>query len=99
MLPQGEVFEDEVLSGTDYTENPAEEMSKQHDHGQNLIGTPVISACRQVIDSASVPCFGDRQGQCGAVRVGRPAAYSFVTKSTVRSVLSTGLRLPGYRVK
>lgn len=60
LLPQGEVFEDEVLSGTDYTENPAEEMSKRHDHGKNLIGTPVIPACRQVIDSASVRCFGDR---------------------------------------
>jgi hypothetical protein len=40
LLPQGEVFEDEVLSGTDHTENPAEEMSKRHDHGKNLIGTP-----------------------------------------------------------
>jgi hypothetical protein len=40
LLPQGEVFEDEVLSGTDHTENPAEEMSKRHDHGKNRIGTP-----------------------------------------------------------
>jgi hypothetical protein len=39
LLPQGEVFEDEVLSGTDYPENPDEEMSKRHDHGKNLIGT------------------------------------------------------------
>ena len=65
--------EDEVLSGTDYTENRAEEMSKRHDHSKNLIGTPVIPACRQVIDSASVRCFGDRQG-----KPDRPAAEKWV---------------------
>jgi hypothetical protein len=40
LLPQCEVFEDEVLAGTDCPENQAEEMSKRHDHGKNLIGTP-----------------------------------------------------------
>src|SRR5580704_12649973 len=36
LLTEGEVFQDEVLARTDRTENPAEEISEKHDHGQNL---------------------------------------------------------------
>jgi hypothetical protein len=34
-----QVFEDEVLSGTESADNPAEEVPERHDHGKNLIGT------------------------------------------------------------
>jgi hypothetical protein len=39
LLAQGEVFQDEILAGTESSENPAEEMPEGHDHGKNLIGT------------------------------------------------------------
>ncbi len=39
MLAEGEVFENEVLSGTESAGNPAEEMPEGHSHGKNLIGT------------------------------------------------------------
>ena len=42
LLAESEIFEDEVLSGTESTDNPSEEMSEQRDHGQDLIETPSI---------------------------------------------------------
>lgn len=45
LLTEGQVFEDEVPAGTQSTNNPAEEMSEQHDHGQNL--TLTCGECRR----------------------------------------------------
>jgi hypothetical protein len=46
LLTEGEIFKDEVLSGTKGTENPSQEMSERCDdgqnHGQNLIETPSV---------------------------------------------------------
>jgi len=39
LLTQSQVFEDEVLAGTESADQPPEEMPKRHDHGKNLIGT------------------------------------------------------------
>jgi hypothetical protein len=39
LLTESQVFEDEVLPGTERADHPAEEMPKRHDHGKNLIGT------------------------------------------------------------
>ena len=39
MLTERQVFEDEVLPGTESADHPAEEMAEPHDHGKNLIGT------------------------------------------------------------
>ena len=35
---ESQVLEDEVLTGTESTDQPAEEMSKRHDHGKNCSG-------------------------------------------------------------
>jgi len=42
---KSQVFEDEVLPGTERTDQPAEEMSERHDHGMNLIGKVRIEFC------------------------------------------------------
>jgi hypothetical protein len=42
LLTESKIFEDEVLSGTESTDNPSEEMSERRDHGQDLIETPSI---------------------------------------------------------
>jgi len=42
LLPQGEVFQDEILAGTESNKNPAEEMPEGHDHDKNPIGTTPI---------------------------------------------------------
>jgi hypothetical protein len=34
LLTEAEIFKDEVLSGTESTDNPSEEMSERH-YGQN----------------------------------------------------------------
>ena len=42
MLTEGEVFENEILSRTESTDNPAQEMPEGNSHGKNLIGTSQI---------------------------------------------------------
>ena len=39
MLTEGEVFENEILSRTESTDNPAQKMPEGNSHGKNLIGT------------------------------------------------------------
>jgi hypothetical protein len=42
---ESQVFEDEVLPGTESTDQPPEEMSERHDHGKNLSGKVRIELC------------------------------------------------------
>ena len=42
MLTEGEVFENEILSRTESTDNPAQKMPEGNSHGENLIGTSQI---------------------------------------------------------
>jgi hypothetical protein len=42
---ESQVFEDEVLPGTENAEKPAEEMSERHNHGKNLSGQIRIQRC------------------------------------------------------
>ena len=42
MLTEGEVFENEILSRTESTDNPAQKMPGGNSHGKNLIGTSQI---------------------------------------------------------
>jgi len=42
LLTEGEIFENEILSRTESTDNPAQEMPEEHDHGKNLIPTSQI---------------------------------------------------------
>jgi hypothetical protein len=39
LLTESEIFEDQILSGTESTDNPSEEMSKRRNHDQTLIET------------------------------------------------------------
>ena len=39
LLTQSQVFEDEVLPGTESADHPPKEMPERHDHGKNLTGT------------------------------------------------------------
>jgi hypothetical protein len=36
LLTQGEILKDEILAGTERTNNPAEKVPEPHDHGKNL---------------------------------------------------------------
>jgi hypothetical protein len=38
-LTESQVFEDEILPGTESADHPAEDMPDRHEHGKNLIGT------------------------------------------------------------
>ena len=38
LLTESQVLEDEVLPRTESADQPAEEMSKRHDHGKNCSG-------------------------------------------------------------
>jgi hypothetical protein len=42
LLTEGEVFENEILSRTETTDNPAQKMPEGNSHGKNLIGTSQI---------------------------------------------------------
>ena len=39
---EGEVLENEILSRTESTDNPAQKMPEGNSHGKNLIGTSQI---------------------------------------------------------
>jgi hypothetical protein len=39
LLTQSQVYEDELLAGTESADHPPEEMPERHDHGKNLVGT------------------------------------------------------------
>ena len=45
LLTESQIFEDEVLPGTDGADHPAEEMSERHDHGKKLSGKVRIEHC------------------------------------------------------
>ena len=45
LLTESQVFEDEVLPGTESDEHPAEEMSERRDHNRNHIGKVRIELC------------------------------------------------------
>ena len=63
MLTESQVFEDEVLPGTERADHPAEEMPKRHDHGKNLYRNSPNRAFRQVIHFAGVRRFGETQAK------------------------------------
>src|SRR5271167_3725041 len=42
---ESQVFEDEVHPATERTDQPAEEVSERHDHGENLSGKDRIKLC------------------------------------------------------
>ena len=42
MLTEGEVFQDEILAGTERTDDPANQVSEPHDHGKNLTETYLL---------------------------------------------------------
>ncbi len=45
LLTQGEIFQDEILAGTERTNNPAEQVSEPHNHDKNLNETPNRADC------------------------------------------------------
>jgi len=42
LLTESQVFEDEILPGTESADHPVEDMPDRRDHGKNLIGTVQI---------------------------------------------------------
>jgi hypothetical protein len=59
LLTEGEVFENEILSRTESTDNPAQKMPEGNSHGKNLIGTSQIELLSEVTDTAGVRSFGE----------------------------------------
>ena len=37
LLTKSEVFEDEILAGTQRTDSPSKEVPEQHDHGKKIL--------------------------------------------------------------
>ena len=52
LLAKGEVFQDEILMGTESTDNPTEKMPKAQDHGRIL--SKGVRADRRASDSFRV---------------------------------------------
>ena len=69
LLTQGEVFQDEILTGTKGTAKPAEDVPEPYDHAKNLTGTlPIELGAKSLIlrvydvlmnDSALIGLFAD----------------------------------------
>ena len=45
LLPEGEIFEDEILAGTEDADQPTQQMREPYNHGENHIEA-VCRACR-----------------------------------------------------
>ena len=63
LLMKSQVFKDEVLTGTESADQPADEMSERRDHSRNHIGKSSNQAFRQVIHFAGVRRFGEAQAE------------------------------------
>jgi hypothetical protein len=54
LLTESEIFEDQVFSGTESTDNPSEERSERRDDGEDHVQPLIkhtVSSCLQVIHS------------------------------------------------
>jgi hypothetical protein len=50
LLTQRKIFEDEILAGPEYTNDPAEDVPKPHNHAQNLTRTlPIELGAKSLI--------------------------------------------------
>ena len=50
LLTQGKIFENDILAGPEFTNNPAEEVPEPYDHAQNLTGTlPIELGAKSLI--------------------------------------------------
>jgi hypothetical protein len=50
LLTQSKIFEDEILAGPEYANNPAEEVPEPPDHAKNLTGTlPIELGAKSLI--------------------------------------------------
>jgi site-specific DNA recombinase len=73
LLTEGEVFENEILSRTESTDNPAQKMPEGNSHGKNLIETSQIELVVKLLilrvfdplanDSVQAQLRGDNQGR------------------------------------
>jgi hypothetical protein len=66
LLPESEIFQDEVLPGTKGTDNPSQKMSERGDddrnHGQNLLEKRRIQlACKSLIPRVHEVLTRDRE--------------------------------------
>jgi hypothetical protein len=67
LLTQGKVFEDEVLAGTERSNDPAEEVPEPYDHAQNLTGTlPIELAAKSLILRVYDVLMNDRYSPVGS---------------------------------
>jgi hypothetical protein len=62
LLAEGQVFEDEILTRTEGTDNPADEVSEPRDHRQDPIGNPATSRL-QLVHFPSALGFDEGQDQ------------------------------------
>jgi hypothetical protein len=65
LLMKSQAFKDEVLTGTESADQPAEEMSERRDHSRNHIGKVRIELCAksfilQVYDVLARQCVQER---------------------------------------
>jgi hypothetical protein len=60
LLSESHVLENEVLTGKECGDDPADELSEQCNHGKNR-NRRVPIACRQVVDFVSARCFDEGQ--------------------------------------
>ena len=42
LLPEGKILQDEILAGTERADSPSNEVPEPHDHGKNLIESPLV---------------------------------------------------------
>jgi hypothetical protein len=61
LLPQGEVLQDEALSGSQRSGQPAEEVPKQHSHVEKCTGSLSNGQIAKLLNVAHARGFGEGQ--------------------------------------
>ena len=82
MPTKSQVFEDEVLAGTESAGYPAEEMSERHDHGKNFSGKDRIKLCAKSFISQVYDLLArhrsDVDFSAGEIRLSRAVVHQHV---------------------
>ena len=61
LLTKSEVFEDEILAGTQRTDSPSKEVPEQHDHGKNLTEICIVGLTAKSLILTCAQCFDEAQ--------------------------------------
>ena len=71
LLPEGEIFEDEILAGTEDADQPTQQMPEPHTHGENHIEQLPVEPVAKSLDLRMHDVLRTHRGDAGVMsRVG-----------------------------